>query len=42
MLTELLNLFGVVDPASTVIEFVVVVLAAGFLGQTVGSYFKKK
>jgi len=42
MLIELLNLFGLQDPATTVIEFVIVVLAAGFIGEKVSKYFGKK
>ncbi len=42
MLVELLNLFGLVDPATTVIEFVIVVFAAGFIGEKVGALLSKK
>ena len=41
MLVELMNLFGLVDPGATVAEFVIVVLAAGFIGQNVGSLLRK-
>lgn len=42
MLPELLNLFGLFQPVSTVIEFGIVLLAAGKIYDVAQTYFVKK
>jgi len=42
MLIELINLFGLYAPGATVVEFIIVVLAAGFIGQNTMKLLEKE
>jgi len=41
MLAELLNVFGITNPLSSVVEFMVVVMAVGFGYELVKGFWKK-